>query len=141
MNRIAFIITFVFAFGLIASNALAAEAMHKTLTKNNTLANFNELSPAEFFYGVSINHNNETMRHAQAYRTEKSESTQQAFNGLSPQNFFEFPGSEGLTATAPNEGIVCNRTIVPRTKMSSISNPAIFFGYTDINNEGGCSNC
>lgn len=143
MNRLSIIFMFVFAFGLIASNASAADAMH-VVVQNNIRSDFHEVSPAEFFYGVSIN-NNETMQHPQALRTEaeRPESAQQAYDALSAPEFFSgYPVPARLETTATNHGVVCNEGAAPLATLSEVSNPAIFFGYTDVNtNKGFCDNC
>jgi hypothetical protein len=141
MNRLFSIFIYVIMFGLIAANVSAE--MNSSTPKNNAKTNYDELSAAEFFYGVLINHNNEAVRHPQALRIENPESPQQAYNALSASEFFYgYPTPKRLEATATNHSAICNEGAAGHATLSEVLNPAIFFGYVDVNtNKGICSNC
>jgi hypothetical protein len=144
MNRLSIIFAFMFIFGLTASSVSAADALHAGSGANSP-ANYDNLSPAEFFYGVSIDNNNEGIAHPQAVEagTQLPADNRDAYAGLSPSAFFygyDIPAR--LETTDVRHGLRCNKAAAPVVSLSEVSDPAIFFGYMDVDtHKGFCANC
>jgi hypothetical protein len=135
MNKIFMIIMGVLVLGLTASNVSAECAVHE----KNQAVEYNELSPAEFFYGIPLDNrdgSNDTTRNFLAVIPEDAALIPS--DTAAPEFFYGVSVPDRLEAT----NVICNIHSwggpATRGTVSSVSNSSEFFGYT---NEGNCSNC
>jgi hypothetical protein len=134
MNKILMIIMLMMIFGLTASNVSAECAIHaKSLNTE-----YNELSPAEFFYGVPMDSSadtNVTTGNVFAVTPDDTRATDLLSNS---EFFYGYSIPDRMEAISH----VCNRIVWDRTpeqtSISAVSDPSLFFGYVDA---GACSNC
>jgi hypothetical protein len=135
MNKLYMIMMIFLVLGLTASNVSAECA----LNAKNLHIEYNELSAAEFFYGIPVDNRNDT---ATATRNTYADIPGEASLVESlldaPELFYGYSIPDRLEATK----VICNINAWgetdSRANVSAVSNPADFFGYT---NEGYCSNC
>jgi hypothetical protein len=135
MNKILMMIMVVMILGLTASNVSADCAVHD----KGLNIEYNELSAAEFFYGIPIeNRIDVTLANGRA-RAVVNENTDEAADLLSTAEFFYgYLIPDRLeTARGAYELNACNRN-VEKIIVSAVYDPAIFFGYEDA---GSCINC
>jgi hypothetical protein len=135
MNRLIIIMMTVLIFGLATSTASAECALH---SKNPNLG-YNELSAAEFFYGIPIDHVNATTVAVNSRFLITPEDATLVTGGLTASESFYGYAIPNRLETVNN---CCAKTerynIAERPGVLEISDPAVFFGFTDI---PACSNC
>jgi len=124
MNKLSMIIMAAMILGLSAPNVWANGPMHE---KNNNIE-YNELSAAEFFYGVpteNMNGNIEANGNADSFVTAGSTKTA---DFLPASEFFygySIPNRLGTTT----HFCTWDRTDAGNA-VNEVSDPALFFGYT-----------
>jgi hypothetical protein len=121
--------------GLTASNVSSECA----LNAKNLNIEYNELSAAEFFYGIPLdNRNDAAAAKRNTYADIPGEASLAAILFDAPEFFYGHSIPDRLEATNVSCNINAWGETDSRATVSAVSNPADFFGYT---NEGSCSNC
>jgi hypothetical protein len=135
MNRLYVMMMVVLVLGLTTSNVSADCALHA----KNLAVEYNELSAAEFFYGIAPDHRNDaTETTKNLYAVIPGESSPVADPLIAPEFFYGHSIPDRLETTY----VICDISpwggTVSKAIFSAVSNPADFFGYT---NDRNCSNC
>lgn len=121
MNTLTKLIIMVVSFGLITTQALAAD----------------NLSASDFFYGESADNNNPVIN---------TSDLRVVWGAASPENLTASDFFYGQTIEVQPEIVIGDdrpqRTEVAAT-LADLITPEIFYGYTDVivNKEAPCANC